>query len=319
MQPTKSEVHVDVVLTAMAIKYMQRMANFIAGAVFPIVRVSKSSDKYRIWTKGDWFRDEARLRPPGTPAVRSGYTMSTEPYTCDEYALAKEIADGLRRDADADVNLDQGAVNFVMQRLMLRREIQWVADFFATGKWATDKAVDNKWNAYDASTPIDDIETGKATILASTGFEPNKLVVGYEVWRYLKNHPEIIDRLGMGGSARETRVVTREAVAAILELDEIHVARAVKNTAAEGASDAMSLVHGKNALLCYAPMSTTTEEPSAAYTFGLGDGVDGGVPGLVIKRKRDDIAECDLVEGQLAWDNKITGTDCGYFFTSVVD
>ena len=187
---------------------------------------------------------------------------------------------------------------------------------------ATDKAVAAQWDDYATSDPISDIEEGKATILAATGFEPNKLTVGNDVWRYLKNHPDIIDRLGMGGSARETRVVTREAVAAIFELDQVLVAKAVRNTAAEGDAVAMSMVHGKHALLSYSPASASTEEPSAGYTFGwtgLNPGAGAaGVPGLAISRYREDKKKADRIEGEMAWDNKVTGADLGYFFPSVV-
>lgn len=321
-QPTRADVHVDTVLTNMAMRYVQAAANFIASLVFPVVPVDKQSNKYRIWAKGDWFRDEAQLRPPGTESATSGYNMSTDTYTADVWALGKMVADQDRVNADADVNLDQGAVDFVTQRLLLRREIQWVADFFGTGKYATDKAVLSKWNDYANSDPISDIEEGKAAILEATGYEPNCLCLGYHVWRYLKNHPDIIDRLGLGGSARETRVVTREAVAAIFELDNVHVAKAVKNAAAEGAAVSMGLTHGKHALLCYSAPAPSRDVPSAGYTFGWtglnGAGGIAGVPGLTVSRYRVDLKKADKIEAEMAWDNKVTGSDLGYFFPDVV-
>ena len=321
-QPTRADVHVDAVLTNMATRYVQSISAFIASLVFPVVPVDKQSNKYRIWTKGDWFRDEAQLRPPATESVASGYNMSTDSYMADVWALAKMVADQDRVNADADVNLDRGAVDFVTQRLLLRREIQWVADFFTTGKWATDKAVASQWSDYANSDPISDIEEGKAAILAGTGFEPNKITVGNDVWRYLKNHPDIIDRLGMGGSSSETRVVTRQAVAAIFELEQVLVAKAVKATSAEGATVAMGMVHGKHALLSYSPPSPSVEVPSAGYTFawtGLNPGAGvAGVPGLAVSRFREDLKKADKIEAEMAWDNKVTGSDLGYFFPSVV-
>ncbi len=321
MQPTRAEVHVDAVLTTMAMRYVQSVSNFIASLVFPVVGVDKQSNKYRIWTKGDWFRDEAKLRPPATEAAASGYTMSTAAYMADVWALAKMVADQDRVNADADVNLDQGAVQFVIQRLLLRREVQWVADFFGSGKWGTDKAVAAKWDDYATSDPIADIEEGKAVMLEATGFEPNSLTVGYQVWRYLKNHPDIIDRLGIGGSSRDTRVVTREAVAAIFEIEKVHVAKAVKATSAEGDAVVMALTHGKHALLSYAPPSPSTDVPSAGYTFawtGLNGGSVEGAVGLSVSRYREDTKKADKIEAEMAWDNKITGADLGYFFPDVV-
>ena len=215
MQPTKAQIHEDVVLTSFAQQYFQKLSNFVAGLVFPVVPVTKSSDKYRIWTKDYWMRDEAKRRAPGTPAVRTGYKLSTDTYSTDNSSIAAEIPDEARRDGDADINLDRAATRLVSSRLALRREKQWLGDFFATSKWGTDKVVASKWNDYANSDPISDIEEGKETVRISTGFVPNVLTLGAQVWRYLKNHPDIVDRLGMGGSAKETRVVTLDAVAAI--------------------------------------------------------------------------------------------------------
>lgn len=322
MQPSRAEVHVDAVLTNMAVRYVQAQDAFIASRVFPVVSVDKQSNKYRTWAKGDWFRDEAQLRPPTAESATSGYTMSTDSYFADVWALGKHVADQDRVNADADVNLDQGAVEFLTQRLLLRREIQWVTDFFATSKWATDKTVAAQWSDYATSDPISDVEEGKATILEATGFEPNKLVLGYHVWRYLKNHPDIIDRLGLGGSASEARVVTRQAVASIFEVDEVLVAKAVKNTAKEGQTASMSLTHGKHALLAYAPSAPSRDVPSAGYIFGWtglnGAGNVPGVPGLTISRYREDLKKADKIEAEMAWDNKVTGSDLGYFFNAVV-
>ena len=319
MQPTKSQIHEDVVLTSFAQAYFQKLSNFVAGKVFPVVPVTKSSDKYRIWTKDFWMRDEAKRRAPGSQAVRSGYKLSTDTYSTDNSSIAHPIPDESRRDADGDIDLDKSGTRFVTHRLALRREKQWMADFFATSKWATDKVVANKWSDYAASDPIADVEEGKETIRLSTGYLPNVMVIGGPVWRYLKSHPDIIDRLGLGGSPEETRVVTLAAVAAIFELDAIHVARGVEATSAEGATVATADLAGKHALLAYSSGQPTNEEPSAGVTFGLDTGsVVEGVAGLKIVRMRDDLAHSDLIEGSLDLDNKVVGSDLGYFFNGVV-
>jgi hypothetical protein len=322
MQPTRADVHVDTVLTSMAVAYFQSVSNFIAGLVFPVVPVDKQSNKYRTWSKGDLLRDEMKLRAPATESLASGYSMSTDSYFADVWALAKYIADQDRRNADADVNLERGAVNFLMHRGLLRREVQWAADFFTTGKWATDKAVANKWSDYALSDPISDIEEGKVAMLNATGFEPNTITVGANVWRYLKNHPDIIDRLGLGGSSRDTRVVTREAIAAIFEVDRVLVAKAIRATSAEGDTVATAQIMGDHALLSYAPETPSVEMPSAGYIFGW-TGLNGAgnvpeLPGLTISRYREDLKKADKIEAEMAWDNKLTGSDLGYFFPSVV-
>ncbi|GIV81719.1 MAG: hypothetical protein KatS3mg051_1073 [Anaerolineae bacterium] len=58
--PTRSDVHVDAVLTGISVAYIQSQTDFIATRVFPIVPVDKRSDVFYTYTKNDWFRDEAQ-------------------------------------------------------------------------------------------------------------------------------------------------------------------------------------------------------------------------------------------------------------------
>ena len=65
-QPTQSAVHVNRPLTMLSVAYAQAQSAFIADKVFPVVPVDKQSDLYYVYTKNDWFRDEAQVRPPAT-------------------------------------------------------------------------------------------------------------------------------------------------------------------------------------------------------------------------------------------------------------
>lgn len=317
-QPTQSDVHVDAPLTNISVAYIQAQDAFIASRVFPIVPVEKQTDKYFTYTKNDWFRDEAQLRADSAVSAGSGYGLSTATYDCKVYAFHKDIGAQIRANADAVLNLDRDAARFVTQRLLLRKEIQWVSDYFATSKWATDVTPANLWDNYATSDPIADIEAGKRAILINTGFEPNTLVLGYDVWRYLKQHPDFLDRLGIGVSAADARRVTPQTLAAIIEIDNVFIAKAVKATNVELETAAYAFTHGKHALLCYVNPSPGLLAPSAGYHFSW-RGISGGL-GMDIGISRFPIPErkTDRIEGEVAWANKLVATDLGYFFNSVV-
>lgn len=318
-QPTSSAVHaVDVPLTNVSTAYIQSQDNFIAGKVFPVVPVMKQSDRYYTYTKNDWFRDEAKARADGTESAGSGYGLSTSTYSCDVFAIHKDIGYQARNNADAGINLDRDATEFVTQRLLLRREIQWVSDYFTTSVWGTDSTPSNLWSAYTVSDPISDIETGKSTILSNTGFEPNTLVLGYETFRYLKHHPDIIDRAKYTVNMVNNNV-TEAMLAALFGLSNVYVAKAVKATNVEGETAAYSFTHGKHALLCYVNPRPGLLAPSAGYVFSW-RGVAGGIAGAEIGITRFGIPElkADRIEGEIAFDDKVVGSDLGYFFNSVV-
>jgi len=316
-KPAQQDVHIDSILTNISIGYMNADKNYIAGQVFPTIPVSKQTDKYFTYAKGDWFKDEAQRRADATESEGSGYGLSTSSYSCDVYAFHKDIGDQTRKNADSPLNLDQDATKFVTQRLLMRRELQFVTEYFTTSVWGTDKTGGSDftvWSDSAGSDPIEDIENGKEAILSVTGLMPNTLVIGYQVFRKLRNHPDIVDRIKYTSS----QTVTVEMLAQMFEVDRILVARAIKNTANEGATDAFSFAYGKHALLCYSNPSPGLLAPSAGYIFqwtGVNE-VMGEQVGL--SRFRMDLKRADRIEGQMAWDNKVIGTDLGYFFSGAV-
>jgi hypothetical protein len=316
-QPTSSDVHVDAILTNISIAYLQNAANMIANRVFPSVPVEKQSDKYFTYTKGDWFRDEAQLRAPATESAGSGYSLSTATYSANVYAFHKDVDDQVRANADTPISPDRDATTFVTQRMLLRQEIDWNSSYFTTGVWDTDVVGGTnftKWSNYTSSDPITDIETGKSTILSTTGFMPNTLVLGYDAFRQLKHHPEIVDRVKYTSS----EVPGEATLARLFGVDRVLVAQAIKNAGAEGAADSFSLLHGKNAALYYVAPTPGILTPSAGYQFAWRGVSDGMGANIGISRFRLPELRADRIEAQMAWDYKVVSTDLGYFFSACV-
>lgn len=322
-QPTSSQVHVDAILTNISVAYLQRAENFIADKVFPVVPVDKQSDKYFVYSKNDWLRDEARVRTDGTESVGSGYNITTDTYYADVYAIHKDIGDQTRANADAPINVDREAAEFVTHRLLTRREIQFVNDFMTTSKWGTDvtgvaasptTGQTIQWSDYTNSDPIEDIEEGKAKILSTTGFEANTLVLGYDVFRQLKNHPDLVDRIKYTSS----QTITEDMLARMFDIERVLVSKSVKATNAEGATAAYSFTTGKTALLAHVAPNPGILTPSAGYTFSW-TGVSQGM-GLTIGTSsfRLESLRATRVEAELAFDNKVVAADLGYFWNTIV-
>jgi hypothetical protein len=313
-QPTQNAVHVDAILTNISTAYMQQAKNFIATRVFPIVPVSKQSDKFFTYTKNDWFRDEAQRRADATESAGGGYNLSTDSYQADVYAFHKDIGDQTRANADAPINVDREAVEFVTSRLLLKMETQFVANYFTTSVWGTDYTPSNLWSNYATSDPISDIETGKRAILSVTGYEPNTLVLGYDVFTSLKNHPDLVDRIKYTSS----QIITEELLASLFDVPRVMVAKAVKATNNEGAAGAYAFTHGKHALLTYSAPSAGLLQPSGGYIMSW-TGVSGGLGATVgTSRMRMEQYKADRVEAEIAFDMKVIGTDLGYFFNGAV-
>jgi hypothetical protein len=330
--PTSSAVHVDTALTNISVAYLQNASHFVSGQVFPNVPVMKQSDRYFTFDRGDFNRDEAAKRAPGTESAGGGYNLDNTPtYFCDVYGFHHDIPDQVRSNADAVLDLERAAAEQVMHKMLIRREKDWASTFFTGGVW-TGGDVDgvaatpttgqvSQWSDATAGDPIGDIRSGKTAVLQSTGFEPNTLVVGQQVMDALVDHPDIVDRIkysggvGNGNPAR----VNAATLAQLFELDRVLVSKAIENTALENLTDVHSFIAGKKALLCYAAPTPGLMTPSAGYTFSwqgyLGQSNQFGV---ATSRFRMDALRSDRVEGETAFDHKVVGADLGYFFDTIV-
>jgi len=322
-QPTGSQVHVDAILTNVSVAYMQKAENFIADKVFPIVPVDKQSDKYFVYDKNDWLRDEAQVRTDGTESVGSGYNISTATYYADVYAIHKDIGDQTRANADAPINVDREAAEFVTQRLLTRREIQFVSDFMTGGVWGnTATGVSGspstgqvrQWSDYTDSDPINDIEEAKADILSVTGLSANTLVLGYDVFRQLKNHPDLVDRIKYTSS----QTITEDMLARMFDIERVLVSKSIKATNAEGAAGTYAFTTGKSALLAHVAPAPGLLTPSAGYIMQW-TGVSGGLGATIgTSSFRLDSLRATRIEAELAFDNKVVAADLGYFWQTVV-
>lgn len=322
-QPSINQVHIDAILTNISVAYMQMAENFIADKVFPVVPVDKKSDKYFTYTKNDWFRDEAQRRADATESAGSGYSLSTASYSADVWAFHKDVGDQTKANADAPLNPLREASEFVTQRLLLRREVQFVSDYMTTGVWGKDytgvagaPSTDEfkQWSDYTNSDPIENVENGKAQILSTTGFEANTLVLGYETFRKLRHHPDIVDRIKYTSSS----VVTSDMLARMFEVDRVLVAKSIRATNNEGATGAYSFNVGKVAWLGHVAPNPGLLTPSAGYIFSW-TGVSGGLGQTIgVSQIRMDSLKADRVEAEVAFDNKVVASDLGVYFNTAV-
>lgn len=313
-QPTSSDVHIDAALTDFSIAYIQDQTNFVAGRALPVRSVPHKSDKFFIFNKNDWLRDDAvKQRAPGEPAPRSGFTISNDSYSAEAWWTAVPMSDMVTANADPALPVDRACTALVTQRCLIRRERQFASTFLATGVWATDKIGGTDFTAWDdySSDPQKDIDSGKKQILSQTGFEPDKLVVGYSVHQALKRHPLIKDQIKYTSSES----ITEAIIAKFLEVDEYLVMRAPYATNQEGATGTYAGIDYTDALLMYSKDGGIMM-PVAATLFAWTGLTAYNASGVAIDQFYDVNTKDDIVRGQFAHDMKVTGKDLGYFFSA---
>lgn len=300
--PTPNDVHYRRPLSNIAIGY--RNPQFLgADFAFPEVPVQKQSDLFWIFTRGAWFRDVAAPRSPGTRAKEVDYYLSTGSYMCMERALSHVVPDEVRKNADNPLKPDRDATIFVTDLLQLGQEIR-VADLISTNgstNWANSASPSTQWSN-DASDPLGDVETGIETLVQNIAREPNKAIIGRQVWTKLRNHPDLLDRI----KGVERGVITPEIMQGLMGIPKIGIGKSIKNTANDGAADSFSFVWGKNMVMLWSPQRGEggLQTPSAGYVFGW-------MPFETRKFRREE-EFADVVMVRHSVDERITASDAGY-------
>lgn len=319
------ELHVDRYLTNYSVAFIQERANFIAPRAASIIPVTKARDKYVVYPRGYFWRDEAAPRPLGGRPRSATYDIGSDNFNCEEYALEHKVDDRQRATADAPINLDENAARLLSQKHMIRAERHWATNFFATGAWT------NEWTGVssgpstneflqfdqDGSDPIGIVDTAKDIVTQATGFRPNTMVIGKRVKKVFRSHPDITDRI------KYTQIGLAEdrLLAQMFEMDNVLVPMGVYNAAQEGATDDFRFIVPDNAMwLGYIEPNPALDAPTAIALFawtGLIPGETNAIGG-VMERGREGLAHSDVFQMRMAWDMKKVSDDLGFYFHAAV-
>lgn len=272
-QPNVKELIVAGPLQNVSIAYRNQL--YIADKVFNIIDRVSFKAKIARYQKGAWFRDEADIRGPGAEAKRGGYPVDYIDISTVEYAFAKEVTD---EDRAAEKMLgapplksDQDAIEFAADKVDLKKERR-TANIVLTTAWSGASGgedAEGKWAAGAGNTFLLDVRARIETIRANTGLKPNVLEMDFGTYHSLKEESTVLDKI----KYTERGVLTKELLAAILELDEVIIGEAIYSTAKEkkdGTDFTASNVWEKNAgkgsaFLFYRPGSPGLKTPSAGY------------------------------------------------------
>lgn len=319
-------------LTNIALSYYQNAANYFAKAIFPICRVSQSSDGYYVFNKEDLLRDGWQRKPAYgkvNPVVLSEHM---ETYTCKVDQMVMGIdqirqTDLNRRQAPRVANQRQQRTKTIAEQANIHQDILFAQSFFRSGVWA------NEWTGVDEtsvtgnqfikfsnhnSDPIKFIDERKREIHQSTGRMPNRLALGTEVVDALKLHPAILERVKYGGSTANPANVTENVLAQLFGVEKLVELKSIYNQAKQGADADMNYIGDSKAmLLAYATDAPSIEEPSAGYIFTwdmLGDGQI--LP--IFQYQGENGTHSEYIEGLMSYDMKKTADDLAVFCADVV-
>ncbi|RJQ22026.1 MAG: hypothetical protein C4560_03095 [Nitrospiraceae bacterium] len=318
-QPNVRELIIAGPLANVSIAY--RNQSYVADRAFPIIDGVAPDAKIARYLKGAWFRDEAAVRAPGTRANRGGYPVDYLDLSVKEYAFAKEVTDEDRDAVKAQgappLSPDQDAIEFATDKVDLKKERR-VAQLILGGTWSGVAGEDagGLWAAGSGNTFLADVRARVETIRSNTGLKPNCLIIDHGTYNSLKEESTVLSKI----QYVEKAVLTKDLLAAILELEEVLIGEAIYSTAKEtkaGTEFTASNVWEKNAgkgsaFLYYRPKRAGLKVPSAGYQARTKYG-DTGKPRRTTTW-RENAEHQDVYEVAEKTDIVQTGADLGFLW-----
>lgn len=257
--PLRSQLHVNKLLSNVSVQYKNN--EYIWRDVFPIVKVVKESDLYRVYDRNNLKSPETK-RAPKAVANEFGFQFSTASYQLEQHAL-KEYVGVDEQEQNDQGNLEIDTVEFLTDQLEKRAELMCEALFVKTN-WSLNVSLASGAAFSDNTTtsnPIAVFDTGAATIIANGGKMHNFGIVPYAKYINIKNHVSVLDRVKYTSAE-----IGEAAVSALLGLPQMLVPKAVKDTAADGVASSISAIWS-NCFLGYKAPAASLKAPSCGYTF----------------------------------------------------
>lgn len=260
-------VHVDRHLTNIAINY--RPSGFSADRIFTMVPVRYQSDMIKTYQQADTFRRNTTERAPGTRAKRVYLSVGSDSYYAKNYALAADLTIEDRANADPIFIRDQeaGAIEFVIDQLLLDQEVRVATLSTASANVSTVFQVGSYWNDYTNSDPLGDVWTAMDNQRDTIGYKPNKIAFSETSWRNFSRNDNVVNKVYKTGVTGGAPPATESQVAALIGVEEVVVGGAMYNTAAEALPQSLSDIWGDYTLLYYSPMQPSLYKPAWGYGF----------------------------------------------------
>lgn len=266
---------VDPALTAITVAYTNK--RYIADEVLPRVRVARQEFKYWLYPIEETFalpdtKVGRRSAPNEIDLTATETTAATSDYGLDDPIPQPDIdqAPPGRDPRDrATVTLSD---YIALDREKRTADLVFDAAQYGAGNKVTLSGT-SQWSDFANSDPVGVILAGLDACLV----RPNVMTVGREVWTKLSTHPKIVKAIN--GNDGDSGIVRRQAVAALLELEDILVGEAWLNTARKGQAASLGRVWGKHCLLSYRDRNADTRSGlTFGYTGEWGSRISGQMP-----------------------------------------
>jgi len=307
--PNSANAHVSGALTNVAMHYQS--SEFVLSGAAPAVQVPHKSLPYQIFTKEDWYKNEAGVRGTSGHFPRVDFRLSSTTFNCLTKGLAVPVPDETVDNADPSVQPEVNATILSTEGVMRKHEID-TATVLTGSTWTAGSAVDatgTEWNAADGGSIDANTETVIQAVHDSIGRNPNLGVMGWKVWRTVRKNP-VLREFKAGGTGKLDRVIGMEDWIEFTGVPRWIIVPGIYASNAEGGTFTAAQIMTDSVWIGWVAPSPSVLLPSALYSFQFRN--------LMTKVYREEAAGQKVVETQKSYDVKATALDAGQLIQNVL-
>lgn len=303
---------VDKLLTQASNKYVPQ--GYISEQLFANIPVVQTSGKF-----GAYGLDHLRIENTVT-AGRGMYrrvdvsARSTQTYAIEDHGLEDIVTKSDYRNVEEPFDAEQDKVDGLVSSLWLSKEFSLASTVTNTSIITQNTTLSgtSQYSDYDNSDPLIDFATARSAVRSGCGVAPDTASMDWDVWNYLRFHPQILDFLGY----KDNRPggLTIDELANAMGVRRILIAEASYNSAKEGQSDVLAPVWGKDILFSVTPERANKRQVSLGYYLTYA----GAGPRKVYKYPVYNPPESTGILVEDSYDMFLTNTSAAYLVKDAV-
>jgi hypothetical protein len=312
------DLHIDAVLSGIMVG--RRAPAGIVNDLVPVIPVGKQSD---IYMKSN-YREQLQWVPNMSSRARGAksrevyFTVSSDTYYCQNYALGGRWYDEEVVNADDPIRLRQRTAQMVTDRLQIDYEARVAALAGTSTNVSTTYHVATPWSNVTGSRPFSDLSDQVEAFRELTTLRPNVLILPEQVAQKVRKSDEVRDILfgDRGG------VATDDQIASLLKVNRILVPEVFVNTVQLGqtaiGSGVANPVWGNRVYLAYVADLKSQDQQDTWITAFRWTDPSFGVPFAIRAFPHDDERRSQKVEASYYQQEKVISSDLGFAIDSVI-
>lgn len=298
-------------LTGIAARFMQGLP--LAGArIAPILPTAIQSAQYYIWETSNMTDIPTDIRrAPSAPFKRGKSKLTDDTFFARDYGFEEPVDNSEIALYGGIFPAEKSAMERAVRIVAVNHEIRVRNIARAVSQTASPST---KWNASSGTTIIADVKAAKNAIHASTGVDPNLMVIPRDVFNALEIAPELLERFKYteGGN------VTLAQMATLFGVKEIIVTGDLINSASEGQTASLGGIWSDEAFLCYSDPSQDIKALTFCRTFNWTAMGGSGPKGISTYTYPEDNIDSRIVRARQFTDEKVIASGAGYYLSNVL-